>query len=297
MKTIELSDKLSISNIVYGMWRLTDDQDTSAGHIQNKIEACLEQGIDTFDQADIYGGYTAEGLLGSVIKQSPQLRSAMKIITKCNIVAPMGIHSDKRFKYYDTTAGYINGCVERSLKIMNLEHIDLLLLHRPDPLMDADETGAALDALVSSGKVNAVGVSNFRPWDFSLLQSRMQNPLVTNQIEISLAHHLALSNGDLAFLQQHSVTPMAWSPLAGGAMLQDSMSPLFLLMQQIGEMHSVSPEAVAVAWLLRHPANIVPIMGSNRLDRIQRLGEALSVDLSTEEWFGLLEQASGQPVP
>jgi len=297
VKTIELSDKLSISNIVYGMWRLTDDQDTSAGHIQNKIEACVEQGIDTFDQADIYGGYTAEGLLGSVIKQSPQLRSSIKIIAKCNIVAPMGIHSDKRFKYYDTTAGYINSCVERSLKTMNLEHIDLLLLHRPDPLMNADEAGAALDALVSSGKVTAVGASNFRPWDFNLLQSRMQHPLVTNQIEISLMQQAALKNGDLAFLQQHKIIPMAWSPLAGGAILRDSLSPLSLLMQQIGEIHAVSPEAVAIAWLLRHPAGIIPILGSNRLDRIKQFGQALQVNLSTEEWFGLLEQASGQPVP
>ncbi|MDB2634127.1 aldo/keto reductase [Porticoccaceae bacterium] len=297
MKSIELSDKVSISNIVYGMWRLTDDQDTSAGHIQNKIEACLEQGINTFDQADIYGGYTAEGLLGSVLKQSPQLRSAIKIITKCNIVAPMGLHVGKRFKYYDTTASYINGCIERSLTEMNVEYIDLLLLHRPNPLMDANETGAALDTLINSGKVNAVGVSNFRPWDFSLLQSRMQNPLVTNQIEISLSQSSAFNNGDLAFLQQHSVTPMAWSPLAGGSILQDSLSPLFLLMQQIGETHSVSPEAVAIAWLLRHPANIVPIMGSNRLDRIRRFDDASKVDLSAEEWFGLLEQASGHPAP
>jgi predicted oxidoreductase len=297
MKLIELTSGLSISNIVYGMWRLADDPDISVRHIQNKIETCLEQGINTFDQADIYGGYTAEGLLGSVLKQSPQLRSAITIITKCNIVAPMGLHVGKRFKYYDTTASYINGCVERSLTEMNVEYIDLLLLHRPNPLMDANETGAALDTLINSGKVNAVGVSNFRPWDFSLLQSRMQNPLVTNQIEISLLQSSAFNNGDLAFLQQHSVTPMAWSPLAGGSILKDSLSPLFLLMQQIGETHSVSPEAVAIAWLLRHPANIVPIMGSNRLDRIRRFDDASKVDLSAEEWFGLLEQASGQPAP
>lgn len=297
MKLIELTSGLSISNIVYGMWRLADDPDTSVRHIQNKIEACLEQGINTFDQADIYDGYRAEGLLGSVLKQSPQLRSAIKIITKCNIVAPIGLHVSKRFKYYDTTASYINGCVERSLTEMNVEYIDLLLLHRPNPLMDANETGAALDTLINSGKVNAVGVSNFRPWDFSLLQSRMQNPLVTNQIEISLSQSSAFNNGDLAFLQQHNVTPMAWSPLAGGSILKDKLSPLFLFMQQIGETHSVSPEAVAIAWLLRHPANIVPIMGSNRLDRIRRFDDAFKVDLSAEEWFGLLEQVLGQPAP
>ena len=172
MQPVSLSDNLSLSPIIYGLWRLTDDPMHSTKHLQSKIEACLDQGITSFDQADIYGGYSSEAELGKVLKQAPQLRQNMEIITKCDIVAPIGIHSDKTVKYYDTSAPYINLAVERSLTEMCLEQIDLLLLHRPDPLMDADETAETLDALIDSGKVKAIGVSNFRPWDIDLLQSR-----------------------------------------------------------------------------------------------------------------------------
>ena len=149
---------IELSRLVYGMWRLGDDADTSPAHVQAKIEACLAQGITTMDQADIYGGYQAEALLGHALKAAPHLRDQIEIITKCDIVAPAGRHAAARVKYYDTSKAHINASVEASLREMAIEHIDLLLIHRPDPLMDADETGAALDALVKSGKVRAVGV-------------------------------------------------------------------------------------------------------------------------------------------
>ena len=252
------SESLSVSRIIYGMWRLGDDPDTSPKHIQAKIEACLEQGVSTFDQADIYGAYTAEGLLGAALKQAPALRGQMEIITKCDIVAPIGMHADKRVKYYDSSQPAINQAVDRSLQEMAIEQIDLLLIHRPDPLMDADETGEALDGLIASGKVKTLGVSNFRPWDMDLLQSRMNNRLVANQIEISLAENTALTNGDLAYLQQHKIAPMAWSPLAGGQLLQDSQSPLGMKLKEKAAMHGVAPSSMAVAWLLRRPASILP---------------------------------------
>ena len=201
MERIALSDKLELSRIVYGMWRIGDDADTSPAHVQAKIEACLAQGITTMDQADIYGGYTAEAILGAGLKAAPGLRDRIEIVTKCGIVAPAGRHAAARVKHYDTTAGHINASVEASLRDMGTDHVDLLLIHRPDPLIDAEETGKALDALVASGKVKAVGVSNFRPWDFSLLQSAMSNRLVTNQIEMSLLATDCFTNGDLAFLQ------------------------------------------------------------------------------------------------
>ena len=216
MQRITLSDRLSVSRIIYGLWRHTDDQDSSNQKLQSKIEACLEQGITTFDQADIYGGYTSETLLGETLKQAPHLRDSMEIITKCDIVAPIGIYSDKKIKHYDTSAQHIYSSVERSLSQMAIDQIDLLLLHRPDPLMDAEETGKALDTLIESGKVKAIGVSNFKPWDIDLLQSCTKNKLVSNQIEISLSQNNALTNGDLAYLQQHRIPPMAWSPLGGG---------------------------------------------------------------------------------
>ena len=296
MQRITLSDSLSVSRIIYGLWRHTDDQDISSKKLQSKIEACLDQGISTFDQADIYGGYSSEALLGETLKQAPHLRDNMEIITKCDIVAPIGIYSDKRVKHYDTSAQHINFSVERSLSQMAIDQIDLLLLHRPDPLMDAQETGSVLDALVASGKVKGIGVSNFKPWDIDLLQSCTQNRLLTNQIEISLLHNSAFTNGDLAYLQQHKIAPMAWSPLGGGALFKDKQTPLWQKLNSIAKSYNRQPSSVATAWLIRHPAMIMPIMGSNDLQRIKWLSEALSFDLSREEWFELLQIANGKEV-
>jgi predicted oxidoreductase len=297
MQRITLSDSLSVSRIIYGLWRHTDDQDISTQKLQSKIEACLEQKITTFDQADIYGGYTSETLLGETLKQAPHLRDSMEIITKCDIVAPIGIYSDKKIKHYDTSAQHINSSVERSLSQMAIDQIDLLLLHRPDPLMDAEETGKALDTLIESGKVKAIGVSNFKPWDIDLLQSCTKNKLVSNQIEISLCQNNALTNGDLAYLQQHRIPPMAWSPLGGGELFKHSHSPLNQKLNNLAKDFDVQPTAIAIAWLLRHPAQILPIMGSNNIQRIKQFSEALNVELSREDWFELLQAASGKDVP
>lgn len=296
MQPVSLSDNLSLSPIIYGLWRLTDDPMHSTKHLQSKIEACLDQGITSFDQADIYGGYSSEAELGKVLKQARQLRQNMEIITKCDIVAPIGIHSDKTVKHYDTSAPYINWAVERSLTQMSIEQIDLLLLHRPDPLMDADETAETLDTLINSGKVKAIGVSNFRPWDIELLQSRTANKLVTNQIEISLTEHNPISNGDLAYLQQHRIAPMAWSPLGGGNLFKDPNSQLNQKLNRLAIDFGVEPTAIAIAWLLRHPSKILPIMGSNNIQRIKQFSEALTVKLNRETWFELLQAATGQAV-
>ena len=211
MERIQITETLSFSRIVYGMWRIGDDADTSPGHIRNKIEACLDQGITTMDQADIYGGYAAEELLGAALAGT-DLREKIEVVTKCDIVAPMGRYTDARVKYYDTSSAHIRASVDHSLQLMGIDHIDTLLIHRPDPFMDHRDTGEALDGLVESGKVRSVGASNFRPHDLSLLQSAMDQPLVTDQIELSVLHHEALTNGDLACLQEHDIPAMAWSP-------------------------------------------------------------------------------------
>ncbi len=287
---------IEMSQIVYGMWRLGDDDDTSPAHIQAKVEACLEQGITTMDQADIYGGYIAEALLGECLKAAPQLRDQIEIVTKCDIVAPIGKHSDKRVKYYDTSAEYISACVDNSLKDMAIDVIDLLLIHRPDPLMDHAETGACLDKLVASGKVRAVGVSNFRPWDWELLQSAMETPLATNQIEMSVLHHAPFTNGDLAFHQRQNQPLMAWSPLAGGTLFGSEGAAVRAVLDRIGAEQGVGADAVAVAWLLRHPANILPVMGTNNLNRIKGLSDAVKVDLSRVDWFEIYTAALGHEV-
>jgi predicted oxidoreductase len=295
MERITLGN-IDLSRLVYGMWRLGDDTDTSAKHVQAKIEACLAQGITTFDQADIYGGYQAEALLGTALRAAPQLRSRMEIVTKCDIVAPVGRHASARVKHYDTSAAHINASVEASLRDMAIDQIDLLLVHRPDPLMDHMETGAALDALVSSGKVRAVGVSNFRPWDFTLLQSGMKTPLVTNQIELSLVAHDAFTNGDIAFHQERGIAPMAWSPLAGGRLLAESGKDLRDRLTTIGEAHGTDWSAAAIAWLLRHPARIIPVLGTNSLDRIGNIASAMDVKIDRQTWFELYTLVLGHEV-
>ncbi|MGL3608458.1 aldo/keto reductase [Rhizobium sp. G187] len=296
MQRVNLTPDLTFSRLVYGMWRIGDDADTSPKHVQAKIEACLAQGITTMDQADIYGGYTAEAVLGGALKASPGLRDKLEIVTKCDIVAPAGRHSAARVKYYDTSAAHITASVEASLTDMGTDHVDLLLIHRPDPLIDPDETGPALDALIASGKVRAVGVSNFRPWDFSLLQSSMENNLVTNQIELSLLATDAFVNGDLAYLQERMVPPMAWSPLGGGRLFDGSKPELLAALKRIGSEQGVDETAVAVAWLLRHPAAILPVMGTNALERIAKIADALTVEIDRQTWFELYTLAIGREV-
>jgi predicted oxidoreductase len=295
MERIEIAEGLEFSRLVYGMWRLADGEDISPESVRNKIAACLDQGITTIDQADIYGGYGAEALLGAAL--TPALRNQIEIVTKCDIVAPVGRYAHKTVKHYDTSRAHILGSVDQSLKLMGIDHIDLLLIHRPDPLMDHHETGAALDEVVSSGKVRAVGVSNFRPWDWELLQSAMETPLVTNQIELSLLRHEPLTNGDMAFHQRQGHPLMAWSPLGGGALFAEVSAPLRSRLKEIGNSIGVDAAAVAVAWLLAHPSPILPVLGTNNLDRIKRISDATKVRLDRETWFDLYTHALGHEVP
>jgi len=295
MKRVDLTDDVSLSQIVYGMWRLGDDVDTSPDHVRAKITACLDQGITSLDQADIYGGYMAEEILGAALGDSG-LRSKVEIITKCDIIAPVGRHSGARVKYYDTGRAHITESVEQSLRLMKIDHIDLLLIHRPDPMMDHHETGAVLDELVASGKVRCVGVSNFRPWDVDLLQSAMKNRIVTNQIEISAVHHLPFTNGDIAYLQQNGIPAMAWSPLAGGALFEDDHQALHTKMEDIAARLDSDVANVAIAWLLAHPSTILPVMGTNNLDRIRQFGRALDITIDRQTWFEIYTAALGREV-
>ena len=296
MERIELAQGLSFSRLVYGMWRLADDSDTSVKHVDAKINAALDEGITTFDQADIYGGYTAEAVMGAAMRANPSLRQRMEIVSKCDIVIDAGRHSGARVKHYNTTTAHINASVDASLAEMGIDEIDVLLVHRPDPFMDHHETGAALDALVDAGKVRAAGVSNFRPWDWSLLQSAMRHPLVTNQIELSLKHIAPFTNGDLAFHQQHGHVVMAWSPLGGGDLMTAS-NELTHRLDSIAKRSGVDRAAVATAFLLAHPAKITPVLGTNNLDRISSISAAETVQLGRQDWFSLYEAALGSEVP
>ena len=296
MERISLNSDVSLSRLIYGMWRIGDDADTSTSQVQAKIESCLSQGITTMDQADIYGGYEAEEILGNALKGN-NLRDKIEIVTKCDIVAPAGRYSDVKVKYYDTSRAHVMASVEHSLRLTGTDYVDLLLIHRPDPMMDAEETGAALDEIVASGKAKSVGVSNFKLHDWTLLQSAMSSPLVTNQIELSLLAHEGFTNGDVAYLQERKVAPMAWSPLGGGSLFSQENKLLLNAMKAIGEVSGVDETAVAVAWLLAHPAKIMPVMGTNSLARIGKISDALKVKMDRETWFELYSIALGSEVP
>ena len=296
MERVTLTDDVSLSRIVYGMWRLGDDADISPAHVQAKIESCLAQGITTMDQAAIYGGFMAEEIFGGALRAAPALKDRIEIVTKCDIIAPVGRHESARVKHYDTSRAHITQSVEASLRLMGIETIDLLLIHRPDPLMDHHETGATLDDLVASGKVRSVGVSNFRPWDWELLQSAMTSRLVTNQIEISVLAHHPFTNGDIAFLQRHGIPPMAWSPLAGGALFAPENKSIHDSLAAIAARHDSDVTSLVVAWLMAHPARIMPVMGTNSLQRIASFGAAAEIIIDRETWYEIYTIALGEEV-
>lgn len=286
MERVNLSSSSSISRIIYGMWRLADDINTSSKHISDKVNLCLSQGITSFDQAAVYGLYSAEALFGEVLKANPSLRQKIEIVSKCGIVNPSDRYAGVSVSHYDTSREHIFNSVDASLKNMATDYLDLLLIHRQDPFLDHHETGKALDDIIKSGKVKEVGVSNFKSWDFTLLQSAMKSHLVTNQIEMSLAATDSFTNGDLAFHQERATTIMAWSPLGGGKLMKDK-GILGKALKKIAVNQNVDIAAVAVAWLLAHPARICPVMGTNNLNRIAKISDAMNVKMDRESWFEL----------
>jgi len=299
MPRIELKPGLSLSRLAYGVWRLSEAADTSAQAVAGRIQACLDQGITTFDHADIYGGYSCEALFGAALRAQPGLKARMEIVAKCDIMLLSDQRPSNRVKHYDTSAAHVQTSVERSLQNIGVDAIDLLLIHRPDPLMDHHALGACLDSLIQSGKVRAAGVSNFMPWDLDLLQSAMKNRLLTNQIEISLMQTRGFVDGQIAHAQRLGLPVMAWSPLGGGRLFGQDAAALRLrpALQRVASAQGVDETAVAIAWLLHHPARIIPVLGTNDPARIARMQDALRVTLDRQTWFELYSLANGAEVP
>jgi predicted oxidoreductase len=293
----------SLSRMAYGVWRLSEAQDHSVSANLARIDACLAQGITTFDHADIYGDYRCEALFGEAIKARPSLKSQIEIVTKTDIMLLSSQWPSTRVKHYDTSAAHVTASVERSLSRIGVDVIDLLLIHRPDPLMDAQELGACLDGLIDSGKLRGVGVSNFMPWDVDLLQSCMKHKLQTNQLELSLLHTAPFINGQLSHAQQHRMPVMAWSPLGGGRLHAQASTPgtaaarLAPKLASLASAAGTDTTAVAMAWLMHHPVGVVPVMGSNQLDRIACFGNADRVPMDRQTWYELYELANGHEVP
>jgi predicted oxidoreductase len=284
------------SRTIQGLWRLKDWNKTSA-QIQELIHGCLELGITTFDHADIYGGYTCESLFGAALAESSVQRSDIELVTKCGIK----LVSEKSIKHYDTSAAHIQSSVEKSLKNLRTDHIDLLLIHRPDPLMNAQEVAEAFARLRESGKVLQFGVSNFLPCQFELLSSQMDFPLVTNQVEFSVLNMEVQDNGTLDMCQKLGISPMAWSPLGGGRLFKEDTEQIARVRKALGavadELSGASIDQIALAWILNHPANFVVILGTGNLGRITKAVEAEKIKLTREQWFTIWTASTGHDVP
>nr|WP_230943472.1 aldo/keto reductase [Burkholderia cepacia] len=296
------ADAVPFSRIVFGMWRI-GDWALSIRERRALIEAALELGVTSFDHADIYGDYTAEGLFGDVLADAPHLRERMQIITKCGIRLVSARRPAHGIKHYDTRAAHVVASVEQSLRALRTDRLDLLLLHRPDPLMDADEVAATFDALRRDGKVKAFGVSNFTPAQAALLQDRMAAhgmSLATNQVECSLLHLAPLDDGTFDQAQRWRCPPMLWSPLAGGRLLTEA-SPAATRVREraarIGDALGVPATTVLFAWLLALPCRPLPIVGSSRIAALREAVAATRLALGREHWFELLDAARGVEVP
>jgi predicted oxidoreductase len=292
------STGLELSRIVAGCWRLVDWK-KNRSEIDAWIRGCLDLGVDSFDHADIYGGYACEAAFGEALE--PSLRRKLKLVTKCGICLVSPARPGNRIHHYDSSRGHILGAVEGSLRALRTDYVDLLLIHRPDPLLDADEVGVAFESLYRTGKVLNFGVSNFMPWQFELLAGRLGVPLVTNQIELHVGNLESLHDGTVDQCQRLRIPPMAWSPLGGGALFR-SEEPRWQrirnALSRVGSRHDgASLEEVAIAWLLRHPAGIIPVLGTGQLDRLRAIADAERMDLDRQDWFEIWEASAGHGVP
>lgn len=286
------------SRLAQGYWRLAE-WGMSDQELVRFIEQGIEAGITTVDHADIYGDYLCETLFGKALALKPSLRDKLQVITKCGIMLPSKQRPEITSHRYDQSTGHIIQSVDHSLSNLQVESIEMLLLHRPSPLMDPDHIAEAFEHLYTVGKVKHFGVSNFSAQQFDLLQSRLDMPLLVNQVELSPLELKHFKDGTLEHAQQHAVTPMAWSPFAGGDLFKlEGINPtLHQAMTVVAEAHQASLDQIALAWLLRHPSGIVPVLGSGQIERVQSAQKALSITLTDDEWFAIWVASQGHPVP
>lgn len=299
MQRIQLTEDLSFSRIIHGLWRLSD-WNMSNEEVLKLIEDCLEAGITTFDHADIYGNYTCEKKFGDALALKPELRKQMEIVTKCGIKLVSDNRPEHSIKSYDTSKEHILASVNKSLENFQTDYIDVLLIHRPDPYMDPVQVAEAFTQLKNEGKARYFGVSNFKRSQFKMLQSYLDFPLITNQIELSAYNLENFEDGTLDLCQEERIAPMAWSPLAGGSIfsadderaksLRDKLERIAL------EIGAKGIDEVLYAWLISHPANIMPIVGSGKMSRIESAICSLDLTLTRDQWFDILQAAMGREV-
>ncbi len=298
MKQIVFGDSLKLPQTIVGCMRLKDSG-MQGNELLRFVEECLELELTAFDHAPVYGGYECEKIFGeAVLKKRPELRSKMQIVTKAGIVLPGA--ENNQVIYYNSSKKKIIEEVENSLKRLETEFVDLLLVHRPDPLADPAETAEALEQLVREGKALHVGVSNFTPSQISMLQSYMSIPLVTNQVELSVKSVENFFSGilDDAFIRR--IPLMAWSPLGGGSVFTGTDEQAVRLRDVVGQIakeRGTAMDAIMYAWLYVHPVRIAAIMGTMNMSRMKTAVEGQSIALSYDEWYRILAASRGFDVP
>jgi len=312
METISIGvSSLKASRLAYGCWRLAGSSSNSPAENEAAgraaVKAAYDAGYTFFDNANIYGRGEAERILGEALREIPGMRERVVITTKCGVRHAGDPHPDSPHRW-DFSGDYIIQQCEDSLKRLRVDAVDIYMLHRPDFLGDPDEIAKAFTQLRDAGKVRWFGVSNFRPTFVTALRAACPMPLITHQVEISLAMLNAFSDGTLDQCLSEKIAPMAWSPLAGGLIgggakrllswQQEYKPEKFLpVLEQIAEARGVSRTVIALAWLLRHPSKIVPIVGSNNPERIRAAVRATEIILTREEWYQLFTAARGEPLP
>lgn len=283
---------LKLSPIVLGKWHIHELEQAA---LEKLIHVALEVGITSFDHADIYGKYTCEQAFGKWMAQNKSMRDKIQLVSKCGIRIVAESRPEHRLQHYDTTKAHIIASAEQSLKNLNTDHLDLLLIHRPDPLMDPQEVAEAFSQLRSQGKVLHFGVSNFTNSQFELLSATSDEPIVTNQIEVSLFRSEPMFDGTLDYLMTKKVHPMAWSPLGGrkniGSLLQHEE------IKEMARRYDLEVGNLLLGWLLRHPAGIIPVIGTMNPSRVKSSVTALNVSLERQDWFEMLKTVRGYHVP
>ncbi len=262
------------------------------------IDECLEHNITTFDHADIYGHYTTEQEFGNALKEDSSLRSRMQLITKCGILMLTENRPHHQIKSYNTSRQHIIQSVEISLENFGTDYLDVLLIHRPDPLMNPHEIAEAVEELKTAGKINHFGVSNFLPHQVNMLQTFTDVEI--NQVEISIIHLKPFLDGTLDLCIENNIVPMAWSPMGGGFLNDDNhprFRSIYATANLLAEKYAVSIDEILIAFLLKHPSGIIPVTGSSQFNRILSAKKAANIRLENEDWFKLWTASTGEDVP
>ncbi|TAL42497.1 MAG: aldo/keto reductase, partial [Chitinophagaceae bacterium] len=289
MEKIFLSDSgPKVSPAIYGFWRWEDTSATAAATMERIVNLCLELGINTFDHADVYGGYQCEELFGNVMKQKSFKREDIVLFTKCGVNIPHPNRPGVRLKYYDTSAAHILKSIDNSLQKLRTDYIDIFLLDHLDPLSNLEETAFTLQKLRTSGKIRNIGVANFSVFQHQLLASYLRIPIVTNHIELNLLNTTALDNGQLDYIKQKYMRPLAAAPLAGGR-IENGTDKIAVRvhnkLEEISKKYDANIESLAVAWLIKLGA--LPLIGTVSEQRIHNIVNAFAIDLEQQDWYEL----------